>query len=60
MKGWRLPGEGRKIQFRGEFFNAFNHPDFGLPGRTFGGPGFGLVSGARAARSIQLGLRLVY
>jgi outer membrane receptor protein involved in Fe transport len=60
MKGWRLPGEGRKIQFRSEFFNAFNHPDFGLPGRTFGGPGFGLVSGVRAARSIQLGLRLVY
>ena len=60
MKAWNLPGEGRKIQLRGEFFNAGNHPDFGLPGRTFGGPGFGLVSSARAGRSIQLGLRLVY
>jgi hypothetical protein len=60
MKGWRLRGEGRKVQFRGEFFNAANHPDFGLPGRTFAGPGFGIVSSARAGRSIQLGLRLVY
>ncbi|MBI5281544.1 MAG: TonB-dependent receptor [Candidatus Solibacter usitatus] len=60
MKGWHLPGEGRKLQLRGEFLNAMNHPDFGVPGRTFGGPGFGIVGSARAGRSVQLGLRLVY
>jgi len=60
MKGFSLPGEGRKLQFRCEMFNGFNHPNFGLPGRSFGGPGFGIVGTAGPARSIQLGLRLVY
>ncbi len=53
-------GEGKRLQFRGEFFNAFNHPTFDSPGRTFDGPGYGLVSGAWAARQIQLGLRLTF
>ncbi len=53
-------GEPRKLQFRGEFFNAFNHTNFGIPGRTFGGPGFGVVSGSGPARRIQLGLRMTF
>jgi hypothetical protein len=53
-------GEGRRLQFRSEFFNAFNHTDFGLPGRTLNGPGFGIISGADRARQIQLGLRLTF
>jgi hypothetical protein len=48
------------LQFRGEFFNAANHPNFGRPGRTFEGAGFGIVSSARAARQVQLGLRLTF
>ena len=60
QRAFSLPGEGRKLQFRGEMFNLANHADFGVPGRVFGGPGFGVVSSARGARSIQLGLRLVY
>jgi hypothetical protein len=52
--------EQKGFQFRLEMFNAFNHPDFGLPGATLGGPGFGVVSSARSGRSIQLGLRLVF
>ncbi|MCL5742923.1 MAG: TonB-dependent receptor [Acidobacteria bacterium] len=53
-------GEEKRLQFRAEMFNAFNHPDFGIPGHTFGGPGFGIVSSADAARSIQLGLRFTF
>ncbi|MBM3739320.1 MAG: TonB-dependent receptor [Acidobacteria bacterium] len=53
-------GEGRKLQFRGEFFNAPNHPNFEEPGLTFGAPGFGIVSAAGPARRIQFGLRLVF
>jgi hypothetical protein len=53
-------GAHRMLQFRVELFNAFNHTDFGLPGHTFGAPGFGIVSSARAPRSMQLGLRFAY
>jgi hypothetical protein len=48
------------LQFRGEFFNAPNHPNFGNPGRVFEGPGFGVVSSARAGRQVQLGLRMTF
>jgi hypothetical protein len=52
--------ERARLQFRGEMFNAPNHPNFGRPGRTFEGSGFGIVSSARAGRQIQFGLRLTY
>ena len=53
-------GEGRKFQLRGEFFNTANHPDFGVPGRILGGPGFGVVASARPARRVQVGARFVF
>ncbi|MGH9839100.1 MAG: carboxypeptidase regulatory-like domain-containing protein [Blastocatellia bacterium] len=59
LKNIRI-GEQKGFQFRLEMFNAFNHPDFGLPGSSLGGPGFGLVSSARSARTIQLGLRYAF
>jgi hypothetical protein len=48
------------VQFRGEFFNAFNHPDFAPPGHSLGGAGFGTITSATQGRSIQLGLRIVF
>jgi hypothetical protein len=53
-------GERKNLQLRGEFFNLLNHPHFGIPGHTYGGPGFGIVSSAAAARTIQVGLRFAY
>jgi hypothetical protein len=53
-------GESRRLQFRAELFNVLNHTNFGLPGHTFGGPGFGIVSSADPGRRIQLGLRFVF
>jgi hypothetical protein len=53
-------GERRQLRFRGELFNALNHPDFGLAGRTFEGRGFGTVTTAYPARRVQVGLTLSY
>ena len=51
-------GENRTVQFRAESFNAFNHPDFGLPNRTLDSPAFGTIGSATAPRTMQLGLRI--
>jgi hypothetical protein len=59
LRNFRIT-EGKRLQFRGEFFNAFNHPQFNVPGRVLGGAGFGIVAAARPARTIQLGLRFTY
>ncbi len=56
-------GGVRSLQFRGEFFNAFNHTNFGASGITGGGIGtnvsasgtFGKVTAAHDPREIQLG-----
>ncbi len=53
-------GERRLVQFRADLFNAFNHPDFGLPARAMGAPGFGTITSATAPRTIQLGLRVEF
>jgi hypothetical protein len=48
------------LEFRAEFFNLFNKPNFNPPGSTFGGAGFGVIGSAGAPRDIQFGLKLVF
>jgi hypothetical protein len=54
--------ERRSIDFRTEFFNAFNHASFGPPGRTLATPStFGLItSQTTPPRNIQFGLKFYF
>ncbi len=51
--------ESVRLQFRGEFFNLFNTPQFGLPGMSVGTPQAGIIPNVvTPERQIQLALRL--
>jgi carboxypeptidase family protein/TonB-dependent receptor-like protein len=71
-KTWRLK-EATRVEFRTEFFNAFNHPNFGAPGTnptTGSAGGFGFarntpdasnaVLGSGGPRHIQFGLKFAF
>ncbi len=49
-----------KLQFRGQFFNAWNHANFNNPNGTVGSPSFGAISSAQAGRSTQVTFRLFF
>ena len=49
--------EGHRVQFRVEFFNAFNNVNLGNPGTSFGSSSFGVIRSAGEARQVQFGLR---
>jgi hypothetical protein len=48
---------GKTFDVRVEVYNLLNHTNFNLPGATLGAADFGVISGARPARTIQLGAR---
>ena len=52
--------ESLKLQFRAEFYNAFNHTQFGQPELGVQSAFFGQISSARAAREVQFGLKLLW
>ncbi len=53
--------ERAKLQFRSEFFNVFNTPQFGQPNGTIFNPGVGqITSTVGNPRQIQLALRLAF
>ena len=59
FKTFALAGERTKLQFRSEFFNAFNHVNLGRPNGTFGSR-MGRITTAADARVIQFALKLLF
>jgi len=51
-------GERVRLQFRGEFFNAFNHTSFSSVQSATDASNFGQVNGVHDPREIQLGGKL--
>ena len=59
--GHRSQSEPATLQFRAEFFNAFNLVNFGLPANILRGSGFGLISDTSGtSRQIQFSLKLLF
>ncbi|HWB98925.1 MAG TPA: hypothetical protein VG672_19585, partial [Bryobacteraceae bacterium] len=52
--------ENIMLQFRGEFFNLFNHTQYSGVATTVGAATFGQVTSARDPRITQFGLRLLF
>jgi len=60
-------GERILAQFRTEFFDVFNHANFGQPGNVVGTPNFGRITNTRfptgesgSSRQVQFALKLVF
>jgi hypothetical protein len=61
IKRFPLPREEMGLDFRAEFFNLFNHPQFGMPVSDINAAGFGSVnSTVNNPRLIQLALKLTF
>jgi len=61
IKQFALPREGMGLNFRAEFFNLFNHPQFGMPVNDINAQGFGAVnSTVNNPRLVQLALKLSF
>jgi hypothetical protein len=59
--GSRANSEPATLEFRAEFFNAFNLTTFGLPVNILRGSGFGVINHtAGTSRQIQFSLKLIY
>jgi hypothetical protein len=61
IKQFALPREGMGLNFRAEFFNLFNHAQFGLPVSDISAPGFGAVNSiVNNPRLVQFALKLTF
>lgn len=59
-KWFNLKGEALRMQFRGEFFNTFNHPLFGTPIAGVGTSTAGVISFADVSRQIQFAVKFYW
>jgi hypothetical protein len=59
-KQFRLPGEGRNLEFRTEVFNALNKTNFSPANGDRSSSAFGTITGTFPARQVQFALRLAF
>jgi hypothetical protein len=64
-KSMALGSENHRLEFRGDFFNLFNHPNFDIPTHVLGATNFGQILSANSygnkpPRQIQLSARYVF
>lgn len=60
FKSFLFNERGSRLEFRAEFFNAFNHTEFNNVSTTFSSGNFGAVTSAHDPREIQLGLKVYF
>ena len=55
------PSESGNLQFRAEFYNALNHPNFSAPGTSASSTSFGQITSMSVApRLVQFGLKYLF
>jgi hypothetical protein len=59
FKNFRIT-ERKRLQFRAEFFNLFNHTNLNNPVALMSNPNFGSIQGAAAGRVVQFGMKFLY
>jgi Carboxypeptidase regulatory-like domain/TonB dependent receptor len=59
LKNFRV-AESKDIQFRAEFFNILNHPNFRLPDSDISSPTFNQIQAALPPRVVQLALKFLF
>ncbi len=60
QKDFPLPGEGRFVQFRAEFFNALNKTNFSPAAGNISNSNFGTITSTFPARQVQFGLKVIF
>ncbi len=60
FKSFRGIRESHKLQFRSEFFNIFNRPNFGAVSSNLDGACFGCLTSAAEGRLIQFALKYIF
>jgi hypothetical protein len=60
FKNFYVTEKNMRLQFRLETFNTFNHTNWSTIGAGIGSSIFGIVTGARDPRIVQLALKLYY
>jgi hypothetical protein len=59
FKNFRVT-ESKDVQFRAEFFNLLNHPNFRLPDSDISSPTFNQIQAALPPRVVQLALKFLF